>query len=170
MCHANVVPIGAARHKACKRELRRSALMPADIAIRQFKATAPVKHQQEECQMAYLELSPAIAALRARPEEFEFSNDTLHHVRSRHRFHFVSEDDVQIHADCDCSLLRASREQTKVFHTAYREWYACRWPTAASGASATPHSNTQRYLSLPSLRSAIWTQPCIDPECSLQRL
>jgi hypothetical protein len=48
------------RHKACKRELRRSALMPADIAIRQFKATAPVKRQQEECQMAYLELSPAI--------------------------------------------------------------------------------------------------------------
>jgi len=45
--------------------------MPADIAIRQFKATAPVKHQQKECQMACLELSPAIAALRALPEEFE---------------------------------------------------------------------------------------------------
>src|ERR1700730_11348223 len=77
--------------------------------------------------MTYLELAPAITAIRSRPEEFEFSNDTLPHVRSRHRFHFVSEDDVQIHADCDCSLLRASREQTKVFHTAYREWYASYW-------------------------------------------
>ncbi len=113
-------------HKACKRELRRSALMPADIAIRQFKATAPVKHQQqEECQMAYLELSPAIAALRARPEEF--SDDTLHHLGSRHRFRFLSEDSVEIHADCGCSILKASQEQTKVFHAAYREWHASYW-------------------------------------------
>src|SRR5260370_25001012 len=103
-------------------------LMPADIAIRQFKATAPVKHQQqEECQMAYLELSPAIAALRPRPEEFEFSNDTLHHLGSRHRFLFLSEDSVQIHADCDCSIFKASQEQTKVFHASYREWHASYW-------------------------------------------
>ena len=46
----------------------------------------PVEHQQEECQMAYLDLSPAIAALRARPEEFEFSNGTLYHLGSRHAF------------------------------------------------------------------------------------
>jgi hypothetical protein len=65
--------------------------------------------------MAYLELSPAIAALRARPEEFEFSNDTLHHLGSRHRFRFLSEDSV------------ASKEQTKVFHAAYREWHASYW-------------------------------------------
>src|SRR5260370_11241879 len=127
MRQANAVPVGAARHKACKRKLRRSALMP-DIAIRQFKATAPVKHQQqEECQMAYLELSPAIAALRARPEEFELSDDTLHHLRSRHRFRFLSEDSVEIHADCGCSVLKASQEQTKVFHAAYREWHASSW-------------------------------------------
>src|SRR5262249_9512304 len=90
-------------------------------------ATAPVKHQQEECQMAYLELSPAIAALRARPEEFEFSNDTLHHLGSRHRFRFFNEESVEIHADCDCALLKASQEQTKVFHAAYREWHASYW-------------------------------------------
>ena len=35
--------------------------------------------------MTYLDLAPAITALRARPEEFEFSNDTLYHPRSRHR-------------------------------------------------------------------------------------
>ena len=77
--------------------------------------------------MAYLELSPAIAALRARPEEFEFSNDTLHHLGSRHRFRFLSEDSVEIHADCGCAILKASQEQTKVFHAAYREWHASYW-------------------------------------------
>ncbi len=77
--------------------------------------------------MAYLELAPAITAIRSRPEEFEFSNNTLHHLRSRHTFHFVSDDDVQIHAACDCASLRASPEQTKVFHTAYRQWYASYW-------------------------------------------
>ena len=48
--------------------------------------------------MTYLDLAPAITALRARPEEFEFVNDTLHHPRSRHRFRFDSEGDVQIDA------------------------------------------------------------------------
>ena len=77
--------------------------------------------------MTYLELSPAITAIRARPEEFEFSNNTLHHLGSRHRFRFVSEDEVEIHAACDCATLRASREQAKVFHAAYRDWYASYW-------------------------------------------
>src|SRR5258708_20780610 len=77
--------------------------------------------------MAYLELSPAIAALRARPEEFEFSNNTLHHLGSRHRFRFLSEDSVEIHADCGCAILKASQEQTKVFHAAYCEWHASYW-------------------------------------------
>ncbi len=77
--------------------------------------------------MTYLELAPAITALRSRPEEFEFSNDALHHLNSRHRFHFLGEDDVQIHALCDCSLLRARPEQVKAFHAAYREWYASYW-------------------------------------------
>ena len=77
--------------------------------------------------MTYLDLAPAITAIRARPEEFEFSHDTLHHPRSRHRFRFVGEDDVQIDAVCDCSLLRASREQAKAFHAAYREWHASYW-------------------------------------------
>ena len=61
------------------------------------------------------------------PEEFEFSNNTLHHLGSGHRFRFVSEDEVEIHAACDCAILRASREQAKVFHAAYRDWYASYW-------------------------------------------
>lgn len=77
--------------------------------------------------MTYLDLAPAITALRARPEEFEFTNDTLLHPRSRHRFRFDSEGDVQIDALCDCYLLRARPEQAKAFHAAYREWHASYW-------------------------------------------
>jgi hypothetical protein len=74
--------------------------------------------------MTYLELAPAITTIRSQPHEFEISHDTLHHLRSRHRFRFLSEDEVRIEAACDCSFLRASPEQAKAFHTAYREWYA----------------------------------------------
>jgi hypothetical protein len=77
--------------------------------------------------MPYLELAPAITAIRSRPEEFEFSNNTLHHLTSRHRFRFLGEDELQIDAVCDCSTLRASPEQARAFHTAYREWYASYW-------------------------------------------
>ena len=51
----------------------------------------------------------------------------IYHLGSRHRFRFLSEDSVQIHADCGCSLLRASPEQARVFHTAYRVWHATYW-------------------------------------------
>lgn len=77
--------------------------------------------------MTYLDLAPAIAALRSRPEDFELSHDSLHHLRSRHRFHFAGEDDMRIDAICDGSQLRASREQAKAFHGAYREWRASYW-------------------------------------------
>jgi len=77
--------------------------------------------------MAYLDLAPAITTIRSRPEDFEFSNNTLHHLSSRHRFRFSSDGDVQVDAACDCSMLRISREQGKAFHAAYREWYATYW-------------------------------------------
>jgi hypothetical protein len=75
----------------------------------------------------YLELAPAITALRSRPEEFEFSHDTLHHLPSRHRFRFDSEDDIRIEALCDCSLLRARPEQAKALHEAFRDWRTSYW-------------------------------------------
>jgi hypothetical protein len=77
--------------------------------------------------MTYLDLAPAIAAIRSRPEEFEISRDSLYHRRSRHSFNFLGEDDVRIDAACDCSLLRASSEQARAFHAAYREWQATYW-------------------------------------------
>lgn len=77
--------------------------------------------------MTYLDLAPAITALRSRPEEFDFFNNRLHHRRSRHSFRFVGEDDVRIEAACDCAYLSAKLEQTRAFHAAYREWHASYW-------------------------------------------
>ena len=77
--------------------------------------------------MTTLDLAPAITALRARPEEFEFVDDTLWHPRSRHRFRFDSEGNVQIDALRDCALLRAHPEQAKAFHSAYQDWHAGYW-------------------------------------------
>jgi len=77
--------------------------------------------------MVYLDLGPAITAIRARPEEFEFSGNTLHHPRSRHSFDFLSDGDVRVRADCDCSTLQTSSEQSKVFQAAYREWHTTYW-------------------------------------------
>jgi hypothetical protein len=77
--------------------------------------------------MVHLDLGPAITAIRARPEEFEFSGNTLHHPRSRHSFHFLEDGDVRVQADCNCSTLQTSREQSKVFRAAYQEWHTTYW-------------------------------------------
>jgi hypothetical protein len=77
--------------------------------------------------MTYLELSPAITALRTRPEEFEFRDNGLHHLGSRHTFRFLSDDEVRIEAVCDCSLLRARPEQSRALREAFRQWHATYW-------------------------------------------
>ena len=77
--------------------------------------------------MVYLDLAPAISALRSRPEEFEFTDERLHHVGSRHSFRFLKDDEVRIEAACDCSLLRASVEQSRELHSVFRQWHASYW-------------------------------------------
>jgi len=77
--------------------------------------------------MTYLELSPAITALRTRPEEFELRDSALHHLGSRHTFQFQGDDEVRIEAACGCAHLRASREQSRALHEAFREWRASYW-------------------------------------------
>jgi hypothetical protein len=81
----------------------------------------------EDPVMIYLDLGPAITAIRARPEEFEFSGDTLYHPRSRHSFCFLNNGDVQVHANCDCSTLPTSNEQSKIFQAAYEKWHTTYW-------------------------------------------
>ena len=101
--------------------------------------------------MAYLELSPAIAALRARPEEFELAGETLHHVSSRHRFRFLSDDELEIHADCGCVFLKASQEQTTAFHAAYQEWHTSYWQPLETNRRFASHFEPVLWR-----RAAIW--------------
>jgi len=77
--------------------------------------------------MTYLELSPAITALRCRPEEFELQGDALHHLGSRHSFRLLSDDELRIEALCGCVQLRASREQSRALHAAFRQWWTSYW-------------------------------------------
>jgi hypothetical protein len=77
--------------------------------------------------MTYLELSPAITALRSRPEEFELQGDALHHLGSRHSFRFLSADELRIEALCGCVQLRASRDQSRDLHEAFRQWRSSYW-------------------------------------------
>ena len=77
--------------------------------------------------MTYLELSPAITALRSRPEEFELRDNALHHLGSRHSFRFLRDDEVRIEAFCGCAQLRASREQSRTLHEAFQNWRAAYW-------------------------------------------
>jgi hypothetical protein len=77
--------------------------------------------------MNYLELSPAITALRSRPEEFELQDDALHHLGSRHSFRFLNDDEVRIEALCGCVQLRATPHQSRALHEAFQQWRASYW-------------------------------------------
>ena len=77
--------------------------------------------------MTYLELAPAITALRLRPEEFELRNNTLHHFGSRHSFRFLTNEEVRIEAFCGCSHLRATPRQSRELHDAFQQWQATYW-------------------------------------------
>jgi hypothetical protein len=101
--------------------------------------------------MTYLDLAPAITAIRSRPEEFEFSFDMLHHRPSRHHFRFITEDEVRIDAACDCSLLRATPEQTRKFHAAFCEWRASYWRGVEINREFASHFETPLWR-----RCAIW--------------
>jgi hypothetical protein len=77
--------------------------------------------------MAYLELSPMIAALRDRPTDFEVDRGWLTHFPSRHSFKFDRVGDVAMRARCDCAHLSVRVEDGQELWTAYREWHATYW-------------------------------------------
>lgn len=77
--------------------------------------------------MTCLDLSPAITAIRSRPDEFEILGNTLNHTRSRHSFTFLGGGEVRVYAACDCATLPTSPEQGRVFHDAFVHWHATYW-------------------------------------------
>lgn len=77
--------------------------------------------------MNYLDVNPMITALRASPDQFEFSYGSLHHIPSRHRFHFDPSGRVQIDAHCDCSSLAVDSRQEPALREAFNDWRAGYW-------------------------------------------
>ena len=77
--------------------------------------------------MAYLELSPMVAALRERPEDFDFEHGWLTHFPSRHRFQFDQEGNVRLRANCSCASLAIRPEQGLELWSAFQVWRANYW-------------------------------------------
>jgi hypothetical protein len=77
--------------------------------------------------MVYLDVNPMITALRANPETFEFGNNSLYHIPSRHSFRFSQDGHVRLDAHCDCAFLAVSREQEPALFQAYNDWRVNYW-------------------------------------------
>jgi hypothetical protein len=77
--------------------------------------------------MAYLDVSPMVAALRERPEDFEMKGKWLLHKASHHRFKLGCEGNVRLEAPCDCSFLTVSRGQGQELWQAYQIWHQAYW-------------------------------------------
>jgi hypothetical protein len=77
--------------------------------------------------MAYLNLSPMLEAMRARPHEFEMQGSYLHHIPSHHRLQFDLWGNARVYARCECAMLDVSREQSEEAKTAIAAWKVFYW-------------------------------------------
>ena len=77
--------------------------------------------------MGYLDISPMIASLRARPCDFEMQRGWLHHFPSHHRFKVDREGSVRVEARCGCSMLAVRREQGRELWDAFQQWHTAYW-------------------------------------------
>jgi hypothetical protein len=77
--------------------------------------------------MAYLDVSPMMAALRTMPEEFELNHGWLQHIPTRHSFRFDPDGQVLLRADCNCAQMAIKAEQEKELSACFLEWQAQYW-------------------------------------------
>ncbi len=77
--------------------------------------------------MAYLDLTPMLQAMRARPSEFEMYGPFLQHIRSQHLLEVDRRGNVHVHARCDCARLEVSREQGEEMMAALSAWRIVYW-------------------------------------------
>ena len=77
--------------------------------------------------MAYLDLTPMLQAMRARPSEFEMYGPFLRHIRSQHLLGFDRRGNVRVHARCDCAMLEVSLEQGEEMMAALSAWRIVYW-------------------------------------------
>jgi hypothetical protein len=79
------------------------------------------------CRMAYLDLTPMLQAMRARPSEFEVNGPFLRHIRSQHLLEVDRRGNVLVHARCDRARLEVSREQGEEMMAALSAWKIVYW-------------------------------------------
>jgi hypothetical protein len=77
--------------------------------------------------MAYLDLTPMLQAMRARPNEFEMYGSYLRHIRSQHLLDFDSRGNARVHARCDCAMLQVSREHGEEMKAVLSAWKIVYW-------------------------------------------
>jgi len=77
--------------------------------------------------MAYLDLTPMLQAMRARPSEFEMQGSYLRHMPSHHLLNFDIWGNARVHARCDCAMLDVSRDQSEEIKAAIAAWKVVYW-------------------------------------------
>jgi hypothetical protein len=77
--------------------------------------------------MAYLDLTPMLQAMRARPSEFDMQASYLRHIPSQHLLTFNIWGNAVVHAGCDCAMLQVSREQSDEMKAALSAWKVVYW-------------------------------------------
>jgi hypothetical protein len=92
--------------------------------------------------MSYLDISPMIASLRTRPDDFEMQRGWLHHFPSQHRFKVDKEGSVRIEAQCDCAMLAVKREQGRELWDAFQQWHAGYWRAVEINSEFALHFRT----------------------------
>jgi len=77
--------------------------------------------------MAYLDISPMLAAMREQPDTFSMSNGWLKHRPSHHRFKVQAGGHVIVDAECGCAGLSVRTEQGRELYEALQSWQAEYW-------------------------------------------
>lgn len=106
--------------------------------------------------MAYLDASPMISALRTDPEVFELRNGYLHHIPSRHRFHFDPACGAKVHAECACSSLEIAQHQQPALLEAFHEWRANYWAPIEINQEFAEHFHARSWLRQRLIKMASW--------------
>jgi hypothetical protein len=86
--------------------------------------------------VAYLDISPMLAALREQPATFSMAKGWLKHRPSRHRFKVDAAGHVIIDAECGCSGLSVRLEQGRKLYEALQVWREEYW---------VPHQVNQHF-------------------------
>jgi hypothetical protein len=107
--------------------------------------------------MAYLDLTPMLQAMRARPSEFEMYGPFLQHIRSQHLLEVDRRGNVHVHARCDCARLEVSREQGEEMMAALSAWKIVYWePHLAQIEAAKRAAKINREFASPFRPPSAW--------------